>query len=157
MVNMALWHIAQLNVARLLHPIDHPATSEFVALLDPINQLAEDSPGFVWRLQDESGNATEIDVFGDPLVIINLSVWESIESFRAYVYKSAHLDVLRRRAEWFDGHEAPHLVLWWVPAGHQPTTARAIERLTHLRDHGPTAAAFTVRDRYPPPATAESA
>lgn len=154
---MAPWHIAQLNVARLLHPIDHPATSEFVALLDPVNELAEQSPGFAWRLQDETGNATEIDVLGDPLLIVNLSVWESIESLREYVYRSAHLDVLRRRDEWFESHEAPHLVLWWVEVGHRPTTDEAVERLTSLREFGPTQAAFTMRHRFPPPAVAESA
>ncbi len=86
---MALWHLAQLNVARLLHPIDHPATSEFVALLDPINELAERSSGFIWRLQDESGHAIEIDLFGDPHLIVNMSVWESMEALRDYVYRSA--------------------------------------------------------------------
>jgi len=145
------WHLGQLNVARLLHPIDDPATAQFVAALEPINRLAEASPGFVWRLQDESGDATAIDVFGDPLLIVNMSVWESIESLRDFTYHTNHRTVLRRRAEWFEGRNDPHLVLWWIEAGQVPTTDDAGARLGLLRANGPTPKAFTFRTRFDPP------
>jgi len=147
---MAQWHLAQLNVARLRHPIDAPETSEFVANLDPINALAEASPGFVWRLQDDSGNATSIHPTPDPLFIVNLSVWESIATLEDFVRRSAHAAFLRRRREWFERSTDAYLVLWWIPAGHEPSVDEAMSRLEHLRAHGPTANAFTFRHRFDP-------
>ena len=144
------WHLAQLNVGRMVAPTDAPEVAAFMAALDPINALADASPGFVWRLQTESGNATDIHEFDDPLLLLNMSVWESIESLRAFTYTTAHTDVLRRRRDWFDKLAEAHLVLWWVPAGHIPTTAEAIERLERLRRDGPTPAAFTFRVPFGP-------
>jgi hypothetical protein len=139
------WHLAQLNVGRMLAPVTAPEIAGFMAALDPINTLAESAPGFVWRLQTDAGNATDIHAFDDELLLLNMSVWESIEALRAFAYTSAHTDVLRRRREWFERLDVAHLVLWWVPAGHRPTIAEALDRLDALRSDGPTPAAFTFR------------
>jgi hypothetical protein len=142
--------LAQLNVARLLEPIDAPASAEFVAALDPINARADAAPGFVWRLQDDSGNATHILTTPDPLFIVNLSVWESLDALREFVYDSDHTPFLRRRREWFEKPSEAFLVLWWVPAGHVPTTDEALDRLATLRANGPTPDAFTFRETFSP-------
>jgi hypothetical protein len=137
-------------------PPGGPVLAEFMAALDPVNAVADSSPGFVWRLQTEDGNATAIRAF-DEDTMVNMSVWESLEALRAFVYSNrAHLDIMRRRREWFENHAEAFQVLWWVPAGHVPTVAEAEERLRVLRDHGPSAEAFTFRRHFPPPA-AESA
>jgi hypothetical protein len=139
------WHVAQLNVGRMVAPTSAPEIADFMAALDPINALADAAPGFVWRLQTGAGNATDIHAFDDELLLLNMSVWESIESLRAFTYTTAHTDVLRRRREWFERLDVAHLVLWWVPAGHIPSVGEAIERLERLRRDGPTPAAFTFR------------
>ena len=151
MGRVATHHLAQVNVGRLRAPIDAPETADFVSQLDPINALADGTPGFVWRLQDESGNATSILTTPDPMFIINLSVWESLEALSKFVYRSEHKDVLRRRREWFEKPVEAIVVLWWVPAGHVPSTDEALERLDHLREHGPTGEAFTFRETFPAP------
>ena len=149
---MSTHQLAQINVARLLAPIDAPETADFVAALEPVNGRADRSPGFVWRLQTESGDATSVQAFDDPLVIVNLTVWESIEALEAFAYREAsHLAVLRRRREWFERHTEAPTALWWVPTGHIPTVAEALDRLAGLRAGGPTARAFTFRERFPAP------
>jgi hypothetical protein len=145
------YHLAQLNIARLVAPIDSPVLADFVALLDEINQLADHSPGFVWRLQSSDGNATSIRPFDDDYILVNMSVWESIEQLGAYVYKSAHSAVMRRRREWFEPMKNGYIALWWVPAGHLPTVAEAKGRLELLRTHGDTAAAFTFKRPFAAP------
>ena len=150
-------HLAQLNVARLREPIDAPESAEFVDALAPVNALADAAPGFVWRLQTDDGDATSIRVFDDDLVIVNMSVWESIESLRAYVYRSDHREVLRRRRDWFQPWDGPHLVLFWVEEGTRPTLAEALERLEQLRADGPSPSAFSFGRPFAPdgsPATA---
>lgn len=143
---MAARELAQLNIARLKAPLDSPELSEFVASLDRINALAEASPGFVWRLKDESGNATAIPTpFGADMVV-NLSVWRDAESLHEFAFRSAHVEVMRRRREWFQKMAEAYLVLWWVPAGHRPDAAEAARRLEHLRRNGPTPEAFTFRE-----------
>jgi hypothetical protein len=144
------YHVAQVNIGMPKAPTDSPLLAEFMAALDPINALADDSPGFVWRLQTEDGNATAIRPFEDERLMINMSVWESIDELATFVYRSAHVDVMRRRREWFD-HMRLYMALWWVPAGHVPTTAEARERLDHLAEHGPTPFAFTFKIRFPAP------
>lgn len=134
--------LAQLNIAKLRAPLDDPLLADFVAGLDRINALAESTPGFVWRLKDEGGNATDIAWEGDPDVIVNMSVWESLEALRGFTYLSDHTDFLKRRREWFSRLEV-FMVLWWVPDGHQPSVPEARERLEHLAQHGPTPRAFT--------------
>jgi len=148
---MTGWHIAQLNVARLPAPIDAPETADFAAQLDPVNALADAAPGFVWRLHDDSGNATSIEVIDDPFFIVNMSVWESIEALSAFVRIPEHAAVLRRRREWFERAAESYMVLWWIPAGTTPTVAEAMDRLAHIRANGPTAHAFTFSQRFDPP------
>lgn len=145
------WHIAQLNVARMRAPIDDPLMADFVAQLETINALADRSPGFVWRLQTEDGDATGIRAFGDEPMLVNMSVWESVEALHAYVYRSAHLGVMRDRRRWFDPMAEPHLVLWWVRAGELPSVEEAVRRLRRLTDDGPGPRAFTFGKRFPPP------
>jgi heme-degrading monooxygenase HmoA len=150
-------HLAQVNIALPREPLDSPALAQFVAALEPINALADASPGFVWRLQTDDGDATGIRAFGDDRLIVNLSVWESLHALRAYVYSSGHREVLRRRREWFERSGEAFLALWWVPAGTLPTVADAEARLEHLREHGPTPYAFTFRESFPPAGTPEPA
>jgi Domain of unknown function (DUF3291) len=151
---MAAHHLAQVNLATLRAPLDGPELAGFVAKLEPINALADAHPGFVWRLQTEDGDATAIRPFDDERIMVNLSVWESLEALRTFVYASRHLDVLRRRREWFHRMADPFLALWWLPAGSVPTVAQAKERLELLRRQGPTPAAFTFRVPFPAPAAA---
>jgi hypothetical protein len=143
-------HLAQVNVARMREPLDAPRMAGFVARLDEINALADRSPGFVWRLQTDAGNATDLRPFDDDRILLNMSVWETIEALRAYVYDSAHREVLRERHSWFERFEGVYAALWWVPAGHRPSAAEARERLASLADRGPTPYAFTFKDAFPP-------
>ena len=143
-------HLALFNIARLRAPMDDPLIDDFRNNLDPINALAEESPGFVWRLQDESGNATSITPYADEMVITNMAVWESIDELADFTYRSGHLDFLRRRRDFFEHNAEAYLVLWWIPEGHTPTMGEAMDRLEHLRVHGPTHHAFTFRHRYEP-------
>lgn len=124
--------------------------TEFVANLERINALADAAPGFVWRLKDEQGDATSVRPFGDS-ILVNMSVWESVESLHTFAFRTAHTDIMRRRREWFDRMEQVYAVLWWVTAGHIPTTAEAAERLALLRERGPTAQAFTFRQSFSSP------
>jgi heme-degrading monooxygenase HmoA len=143
-------HVAQVNVARLRAPIDSPELADFVALLDTINELGDTSPGFVWRLKTPGGDATSFRVFDDDSLIVNLTVWESIEALSDFAYRTDHKEVMRRRREWFVPMEEAYLALWWVPIGHRPSVAEAEDRLRYLRAQGPTPEAFTFRDRFPP-------
>jgi hypothetical protein len=145
------FHLAQANIGRLRAPLDDPIMEGFRTQLDPINALADRSPGFVWRLQTEDGNATAIRPFADERMAINMSVWESLEALQQYVYRSAHVGPLRDRKQWFEPIEGPILVLWWIRAGHIPTVAEAKERLQLLEERGPSPDAFTFRTPFPPP------
>ena len=146
------FHLAQVNIGRFRAPLETAIMEGFRTQLDPINALADHSPGFVWRLQTEDGNATAIRPYaGDDLMAINLSVWESLESLQQFVYKSGHVDVLRGRKQWFDQIGGPILVLWWIPAGQIPTVSEAQERLQYLKANGPTPHAFTFRTPFPAP------
>ena len=147
---MREFDLAQLNIGRLRAPTDSPIVAEFMEALEPINALADSSAGFVWRFQTAEGNATAERPFDDDTVLVNFSTWESIDALADYVYRTAHTEYLRRRREWFDRFDGATVVLWWVPAGHRPTVAEAIERLEHLEAHGPTPYAFTFRHRYEP-------
>ena len=144
-------HLAQVNVATIVAPLDSPAMADFVAALDRINALAEASAGFVWRLKGDGGNATDLRTSEGPDVIVNMSVWASVEALFEFVYRSMHTKVMVRRREWFKKPEQAYQVLWWVPAGHEPTVEEALARLDHLRRHGPTPHAFTFKEHYPPP------
>jgi len=146
------WHLAQVNIGRIHAPMDDPIMAEFKAALDEINTLAEASPGFVWRLKGDSGDATSIVAFPDPLILVNLSVWADVASLHAYVYRSMHGKFFARRESWFAKFESAHLALWWIPAGHVPTVDEAKQRLAWLAERGPTVEAFTFRRPFPPPA-----
>jgi heme-degrading monooxygenase HmoA len=149
---MAAHHLAQVNIATLRAPLDGPELAGFVAQLEPVNALADQSPGFVWRLQTEDGDATAIRPYEDDRVMVNLSVWASLEALRSFVYATRHLDVMRHRRQWFHRMPDPYLALWWLPAGAIPTVAEAKERLELLARRGPTADAFTFRVPFPEPA-----
>jgi hypothetical protein len=148
-------HLAQINIARMLAPIDDPIMTDFVAQLPPINALAEESPGFVWRLQSENGDATSIKVYDDNMIIINLTVWENVDSLREYVYKSAHRRVLRERKRWFEKFDGPYYALWWVPAGHLPDPQEGRERLEYLGEHGDSPHSFSFKKTFPEPVEME--
>ncbi len=151
------FQLAQLNIARLLHPLDHPDIPEFVDGLDRINKHAENSEGFVWRLQSDSGNATDITQHPwseDPFVLVNMSVWETPEHLRQFVYRSEHLKYYSRRADWFEKPGAHHYVLWWVPEGHIPSLAEAHTRLEHYGRNGPSPYAFSFGTQFPAPSVA---
>ncbi len=147
------WHLAELNIGRFAAPLDSPQLKDFVDNLDRINAVAEAAPGFVWRLTGEGNNATDIRPFeDDPMMAINLSVWTDLAALGAYVYRSDHIEIMRRRREFFEAPTEAFMTLWWVPAGHIPTIAEAVERLEHFRAHGPTPHAFSFRQPFPPPA-----
>lgn len=143
---MAKHELAQVNIALLRAPLDSPQLADFVADLEPVNALAESAPGFVWRLIGEDDNATSITGFAadGPALIINMSVWSSVEAVGDSVFNARHLAVMRRRREWFERMDVAYAALWWVRCGHRPTVAEAEERVATLRAHGPTPAAFTL-------------
>ncbi len=146
------FHLAQLNIGRMRAPLGDPVMAGFEARLEEINALADRSPGFVWRLQSEEGDATSIRAFDDDRFLVNMSVWTSLEALRAFVYQTSHSELLRGRREWFEPPGAAYLVLWWVPAGELPTLDEAVARLEKLRAEGPGPAAFDFRHPFPPPA-----
>ena len=151
---MTQYHLAQINIARMLAPIDDPVMADFVAQLAPINAVADSSPGFVWRLQTESGDATGIKVYDNDMIIVNLTVWESVEALRAFVYKTAHYGVLRDRKRWFEKFDGPYYAMWWIPAGKLPGVEEARRRLDYLRQHGDSSYAFSFKEIFPEPAAA---
>lgn len=143
--------LAQVNISRLKFPLDSPELKYFVDGLDPVNAVADRAPGFVWRLQSDIGNATDVSVFGDNWLIVNLTVWRDTDALTAFMYQGQHRELLARRREWFEKIEEAMTALWWVPAGQRPTVRDAEERLMHLREHGPTERAFTLRTSFPTP------
>ncbi len=144
------FHLSQVNIGRARGDMTDPIMAGFVARLQEINALADESPGFVWRLQTEDGDATAVRPYGDTGILINLSVWADLPSLRTYVFRSAHVEVMKRRREWFERFDRIYVALWWVPAGHRPTPAEAVARLAHLEQHGPTGFAFTFADPFGP-------
>ncbi|MCM2430814.1 DUF3291 domain-containing protein [Streptomyces sp. RKAG337] len=153
---MTTFHLAQVNIGRILGPLDGPVLADFVAQLPEINALADGAPGFVWRMVDDDGeDSTSLRPDGeDDLLLINCSVWESVRALREFTYRSEHLKVLSRRREWFARMSEHHQALWWVPVGHRPTTAEAMERIALLREHGDGPLAFTFRNPQPAPVSA---
>ncbi|TQJ89959.1 DUF3291 domain-containing protein [Streptomyces sp. SLBN-31] len=146
----AAYELAQVNIGRLKAPLDSPHLKDFVDNLDPVNADADAADGFVWRLQSDGGDATDIGVFGDEWLIINMSVWRDTNALTAYMYQGRHREMLARRREFFERVAEAMVALWWVPAGHRPTVAEAEERVLHLRANGPTPYAFTLRTSFPP-------
>jgi hypothetical protein len=150
------YELAQLNIGIIKGPMDSLVMADFAANLERINALADQTPGFVWRLQTDDGDATALRPFDDENMLVNMSVWRDADSLRRFVYRSDHVDIMRRRGEWFERMSEAFLVLWWVPEGHRPGVAEAIAKLETLRRHGPTAQAFTFRQSYPAPDAVES-
>ncbi|SEM24362.1 DUF3291 domain-containing protein [Streptacidiphilus jiangxiensis] len=148
------WQLAQVNIARMREPLDSPLMADFVAGLDPVNAAAESADGFVWRLTGEGNDATSLRFMDDPWLIVNMSVWRDGEALFEFVYSEEHRPFLKRRREWFARMQEAVTVLWWVPAGHEPTVAEAEARLRALREDGPTPYAFTLADRFPLPVPA---
>ncbi len=147
---MANYHLAQVNIGRIRGELESPVMAGFVNRLDEINALADGSPGFVWRLQSDAGNATYLRPFEDDRLLFNMSVWETIEALRNYVYHSTHAELLRQRREWFEKFSGVYLTLWWVPAGHIPSVDEAKKRIAHLEAKGPTQFAFTFKQVFEP-------
>jgi hypothetical protein len=149
---MPAFVLAEINIARLLHPLDHPQIADFVAELKPVNELADRSEGFIWRLQSSAGDATDIGYSDDPFIILNMSVWTTPEALRAFVYRSGHVEVFRKRASWFEKPQRAPYCLWWVPCGHIPSVEEGRDRLEHYWEHGPTPEAFWFNVLFPAPA-----
>jgi Domain of unknown function (DUF3291) len=147
---MQKYHLAQVNISKLLEPIDSPLLADFVAQLDEINALAEQSKGFVWRLKGDNENATALRVFEAEMIIINMSVWESIEDLKEFAFKTAHAGVMRGRNKWFEKPVEAHLALWWIPDNYTPTAQDAKERLDSINKNGGTPFAFTFKDVFLP-------
>ena len=147
---MSATHIAQLNIGRFRFATDDPRMAGFMDNLDRINALAERSEGFVWRLKDDSNNATAFRPFPDPDMAVNLSVWESAEALEKFVWSTVHARFYNAKTSWFDKLGEAHLVMWTIAAGHIPDLEEAKARLEHLRAHGPTPTAFTFRHRFEP-------
>lgn len=146
---MKKFQLAQINIAQGKAPLDSDIMKGFVDRIDEINQLAEVSPGFIWRLKSDEGYATNIQAFDDPSMLVNMSVWESIESLKNYVYKSVHVELVRDRDAWFSKMKNVHQVLWWIPAGHIPSIEEGKEKLHHLQENGPSQVAFTFAKNFP--------
>jgi Domain of unknown function (DUF3291) len=142
------YNIAQINIGKMLGPIYSPVMADFVANLDGINMLAENSEGFVWRLKEEGNNATSIRIYDGDMLIVNMSVWQSIEALFAFAYSSGHVEILKRRKEWFDKMAESYMALWYIPAGHVPTVAEAIERLSYLRANGVSPFSFSFKKQF---------
>jgi hypothetical protein len=147
----AAWYLAQINIGRIRAPMDDPVMAEFKAALAEVNALAEAAPGFVWRLKDNSGDATSIRAFPDPMLLVNMSVWTDVPALQDYVYRSMHGQFFARRQNWFEAFTGAHLALWWIPVGHTPTLQEARDRLTLMERIGVTRDAFTFRQTFHAP------
>ena len=148
-------HLAQINIGRMVAPLSDPQMAGFVEKLDEVNALADNSKGFIWRLQSSEGNATDIQAYDDEMILVNMSVWASLEDLSQYVYamESEHRHVMKQRRKWFERFDGPFMVLWWIPEGHIPTVEEAKERLEHLRTHGESEYAFSFKKPFPAPDT----
>jgi hypothetical protein len=149
---MNQYHLAEINIAKMKGvDINDPIMKEFVDNLDLVNTLAEKSEGFVWRLKDESSNATNLNPYNDEQIIVNVSVWENIETLEQYMYKTFHSEFLKRRKEWFLKFGKAHTAMWWIPAGQVPTLEEAVEKLDYLQQNGPSKLVFDLRNKFPAP------
>lgn len=146
-----MYHIAQVNIARALAPLNDPRLADFFAHLDQIYTLAESSPGFIWRLRTEDISPTSTQLPADERLFATVSVWDSLESLKTFTYTDAHAQIMRRRREWFIKLNSPYIALWWIPAGHIPDLAEVTERMDHLRAHGPSPFAFSFTHTFPAP------
>ena len=153
---MKNYHLAQINIAQSRGPRESEVMKGFMDRLDEINAIADESPGFVWRLQTEEGDATAIQAFDDPLLLVNISVWEDVESLKQFVYRSLHVELIQDRDAWFEKMHESHQALWWVPEGHTPSVEEAKEKLMQLRANGPGEEVFTFPTAVMPPSAPRS-
>lgn len=147
------FHLAQVNIARMRAPLEDPLMAGFTSRIEAINALADASPGFVWRLHSEAGDATYLRPYQDQSILFNLSVWQSLDALKQYVYNSEHLALLKAKTQWFSKLDRPHLALWWVAQGHLPTVDEALQRLDWIQTRGPSPQAFSFARAYPHPTT----
>ncbi|WP_137939932.1 DUF3291 domain-containing protein [Chitinivorax sp. B] len=147
------FHLAQVNIAKTKAPMNDPSMQGYVEQITHLNHLADQSPGFIWRLQSDEGDATAIRLFDDPLIMINLSVWTSLDALTKYVYQGDHLQAVKQRKQWFEPQTSPRLALWWLPAGELPTPGQAKDKLMQLATQGATQTAFTFAHPFQPPAS----
>jgi hypothetical protein len=148
---MSRFYVAQVNIAEPVEPLTSQRLADFMDLLAPVNATADAAPGFVWRLQGDDGDATSMSIFDDGQLIVNMSVWESLEAYADFVFTGMHVQVMRRRREWFSLLREPYTTVWWVPSDTRPTIADAEARLSSLRQNGPTPFAFTLKQPFPAP------
>lgn len=146
---MTRYNIAQVNIGRMKGSLEDPVMAGFVARLNEINSLADGSPGFVWRLQTADGNATYLRPYDDDRILFNMSVWRTPDDLKNYVYRTAHVELLRQRSHWFERFIGAQVALWWIPVGHVPSVDEAKKRLSHLDVNGPTQFAFTFKSISP--------
>lgn len=146
------YYLAQINIALMKAPLEDPIMNEFAMALDEVNTVAEQSPGFVWRLKTSSGNATDIRAYSDPKMLVNVSVWQSVEQLKVYVYKSLHGDFFIRRRNWFQKYQGEHFAMWWIRCGHLPTVEEAKAKLEYLELYGDSPESFTFAKPYLAPA-----
>ena len=137
--------LAQLNIAQAKYDLDAPQIKDFVDNLDIVNTTAENTPGFVWRLKDDSGSATNIQAFDDPNMLVNMSIWRDVDSLKDFMFRTHHKDFMRRKGEWFHKLPQANYVMWWIEENHRPTIEEALARLEHLREHGESAYAFSFK------------
>lgn len=149
--NQQKYYLAQINIALMKAPLDDPIMAEFAAALDKVNAVAERSPGFVWRLETSSGDATDIRAYAEPKILVNISLWRSVEQLKVYVYKSLHGDFFVRRRQWFEKYQGEHFAMWWIRAEHLPTVEEGKAKLEYLELYGDTPQCFTFAKLYPPP------
>ncbi len=142
------YYLAQVNIAKKRAPLESPVMAEFVANLERINSLADNSDGFIWRLKDDGNDATAVKIFGDDFLLVNLSVWRDRDALFQFIYQSDHVGVMKRRKEWFEKMKEMYMALWYIPQGALPTVADAEERLVHLRDHGETPFSFSFKKSF---------
>jgi hypothetical protein len=155
--NLQRFHLAQINIALMQAPLDDPVMTEFSEALNEVNAIADRSPGFIWRLQTASGNATDIRAYSDPKMLVNVSVWQDVESLKSYVYRSLHGEFFVRRRQWFEKYQGEHFAMWWIPASHWPTVEEGKARLDHLALYGDSPEAFTFAKPFPYPAAPQIA
>lgn len=148
---MSDWHLAQINIGRMLGLRGDPKVQGFFDALDEINALADRSPGFVWRLIGDGPDATDLQPTADPYLLINMSVWTDADSLFDYVYRSAHTRVMAQRRQWLERFDSSYHCLWWIPAGSTPSTNDGFAKLWHLDRFGPSPQAFTFKSRFPAP------
>jgi hypothetical protein len=146
-----MYYLAQINIAKLIEPIDSPLLEDFVGDLDRINKIAEESKGFIWRLEDESGNALNVNPLNDPTLIVNMSVWETVEDLKKFVYYSGHIEVFIKRAKWFEKMNTPHMALWWVRKDELPSAEDAKNKLLELENHGESQSSFSFKKLFEMP------